>query len=106
MSYQTYEMICTQCGQEFTAKSTKAKYHSSACRTAAHRIRKIKAMPAASKGDKLKLLLDESDKITHSLNQLIEELKVNRSNRLWDRINELRGRDRVLIREIADLVAN
>jgi len=106
MSNKVYELICTHCHQEYTAKSTKSRFCGGKCRTAAHRIQEIKAMPAASKGDKLALLMDESEKISHKLNMLINELKVNRMARIWDRVAELQKQDRIIIREIADLVTN
>lgn len=106
MSNKTYELICQHCGQEFTAKSTKAKYHSAACRTAAHRLKEIK-VSAASKGDKLDMLMKESIKISHSIRFHLDQIKPKSGNKeAWDKIEELNKRDRVLIREIADLVAN
>jgi hypothetical protein len=37
MGVVTYEILCEHCGTEFEARSTKRKYCSSKCRTAAHR---------------------------------------------------------------------
>jgi hypothetical protein len=104
MSNKTYELICQHCGQEFTAKSTKAKYHSTACRTAAHRVGKIKALPSP-KGDKLAMLMDESDKISIQLKKHLTNVRMNRASKTdWFEIDDLQARDRVLIREIADLL--
>lgn len=40
MSNKTYKLTCGHCTEEFTGKSSKARFCSSKCRTAAHRHQK------------------------------------------------------------------
>lgn len=106
MSKKTYEMICEHCGQEYTAKSAKSKYCGQKCRTAAHRIRNIKASPVVI-GDKLELLMVESEKILKEIDKHLLDIRTRRNiANAWIAIDDLRDQNRVIVREIADLLSN
>ena len=99
---------CDFCGKSFHAERVTARFCSTKCRVKFNRQQKREQKtvePAASK-DELALLLEQSDKIAHSLAVSLVELKVNRSNRLLERIAQLGDENREVIRKIANLVAN
>lgn len=106
MGVVTYEILCEHCGTEFEARSTKRKYCSGNCRTAAHRYQKIQASES-SKGDKLSLLMDESEKICKEFDvamRLYEANKVDKN--AWERVKAIHQRSMANTREIAKLLAN
>lgn len=99
MGVVTYEILCEHCGTEFEARSTKRKYCSSKCRTAAHR--------GISKGDKLVKLMHENKKICDEIDLALSDIRFNRNvKEAWFAIDDLRQRNRQIIAEIANLVAN
>lgn len=99
MGYARYEMICENCHQEYTAKSTKSRYCSGKCRTAASR--------GLNKGDKLVLLMDENKKNCDLIDAALSDIRFNRNvKEAWFVIDDMRRRNRQIIAEIADLVAN
>lgn len=106
MSNKIYELNCSHCQRGYEAKSAKSQYCGVKCRTAAHRLRKIKAIDCP-KGEKIGLLMDESDKISKQLRVLMTTVRLGKADKYdWFVIDDLQARDRVLIREMADLVAN
>ena len=99
MSSKAYELMCKHCNQEYTAKSAKSKYCSTKCRTAASR--------GLSKGDKLVVLMNESKKISNQIDVALKDIRLNRNVKdAWFAIDDLRVRNREIIAEIANLVAN
>jgi len=103
--YQT----CEYCEKSFHAERVTARFCSTKCRVKFNREQKRHAAieSVSSKGDKLALLMDESDKISQQIKAALNDIRFNRNvKQAWFVIDDLRPRNSQIIREIADLVAN
>jgi len=97
---------CLYCGKFLPRHITvRRKYCDDVCRVAFHRA-KVKAVKPAADNGTLTRLLDESVRINHSLRQCVYELRVNRTDRLLERIQQLSEDNSRNIVEIAKFVAN
>lgn len=101
--------VCEYCEKSFQAERVTARFCSAKCRVKFNREQKRHAAieSAASKGDKLGLLMDESEEISKELDKHLADARFNRNvKEAWFAIDDLRVRNRQVIAEIADLVAN
>lgn len=98
---------CLHCGEFLPRHITvRRKYCDDVCRVAYHRAKKHKTVKPAANSQELARLLDESVRINHSLRQSVHELRVNRTERLLERIQRLSDDNSRNILEIAKFVAN
>ena len=99
---------CEYCSQSFEPMRSTAKFCSTKCRVNFNReMKRVNAIlnSEARKGDKLAMLMDESDKISKEMHQYLTDIRLGKNlKNAWFAIDDLRARDRVLIRKIAALL--
>lgn len=99
-----YEWIeggsCSVCGKPFEGLHLASKKTcSNKCRVKLHR--------GLGKGEKLALLMDENKSICDQIDVALKDIRLNRNVKYaWFAIDDLRQRNRQIIREMADLLAN
>lgn len=100
---------CEYCSNQFEAKRATARFCSAKCRVRWNREQKRNAFLQSdmSKGDKLAMLMTESEEISRQIKSALDDIRLNRNvKNAWFVIDDLRPRNNRIIREIADLVAN